>query len=197
MAVQGTPELRKKLKRFNQEYWQVNAQIREIEEDDLKQLREQLRGKPLVYMNNGKLHIELSRPNPPALPKYPEYPEECRGMTCAAKTRKGTPCKITDLYDNGRCKFHGGASTGPKTKQGKKRSAMNGLKPKRRDRDKKQVRMLPTSPQQSEPHVMDNIQARLPQGSDRMNSGANPMQQSRYSGGPAGVSSLKAKLMDC
>lgn len=52
-------------------------------------------------------------------------PEELRGLTCGAKTRTGTPCKLTSIYSNGRCKFHGGLSTGPKTKAGKKRVAQN------------------------------------------------------------------------
>lgn len=47
---------------------------------------------------------------------------------CGAKTRAGTPCKRTDLYGNGRCRLHGGLSTGPKTEAGKKRSALNGFK---------------------------------------------------------------------
>ncbi len=42
---------------------------------------------------------------------------------CGAKTRAGTPCKRRDFYLNGRCKLHGGLSTGPKTLEGKKRSA--------------------------------------------------------------------------
>ena len=62
--------------------------------------------------------------------KYPPFPEECSGMRYGAKTRAGTPCKLRSIYDNGRCKFHGGLSTGPKTPEGKKRSAMNGFKPK-------------------------------------------------------------------
>lgn len=57
---------------------------------------------------------------------YPAFPEDLRGMACSAKTRAGTPCKITDLYLSGRCKFHGGKSTGPKTTVGKARSALNG-----------------------------------------------------------------------
>ena len=43
---------------------------------------------------------------------------------CGAKTRKGTPCKCLAL-DNGRCKYHGGMSTGPRTPEGKKRALMN------------------------------------------------------------------------
>ena len=47
---------------------------------------------------------------------------------CGAKTRAGTPCKRKDLYANGRCRLHGGLSTGPKTEAGKKKSALNGFK---------------------------------------------------------------------
>lgn len=60
----------------------------------------------------------------------PPFPEDLRGMACSAKTRKGTPCKRTDLYLSGRCKFHGGKSTGPKTAAGKAKVALNGLQPK-------------------------------------------------------------------
>lgn len=41
---------------------------------------------------------------------------------CGAKTRKGKPCQRTALA-NGRCQNHGGLSTGPKTKEGRKRIA--------------------------------------------------------------------------
>lgn len=44
---------------------------------------------------------------------------------CGAKTRKGSPCKNTRLYPNGRCKNHGGLSTGPKTEAGKARAKQN------------------------------------------------------------------------
>jgi hypothetical protein len=43
---------------------------------------------------------------------------------CAAKTRKNTPCKALAL-PNGRCRFHGGMSTGPKTPEGKAKSLLN------------------------------------------------------------------------
>lgn len=52
-------------------------------------------------------------------------------LNCGAKTRAGTPCKRIDLYDNGRCRLHGGLSTGPKTAEGKKRSAQNGFNMKK------------------------------------------------------------------
>ena len=77
----------------------------------------------------------VSRPmsGPLREPKFtfPPFPEELMGLTCGAKTRAETPCKLTSLYANGRCKFHGGLSTGPKTEAGKKKSALNGFQPKR------------------------------------------------------------------
>jgi len=36
---------------------------------------------------------------------------------CGAKTRAGTPCKNWSMA-NGRCRMHGGRSTGPKTQRG-------------------------------------------------------------------------------
>ncbi|MEA3715934.1 HGGxSTG domain-containing protein [Enterobacter hormaechei] len=49
------------------------------------------------------------------------FPDACRDLTCGAITRKGTPCKMTALYSSGRCKLHGGKSTGAKTPEGKAR----------------------------------------------------------------------------
>ena len=46
------------------------------------------------------------------------------GERCGAKTRRGTPCRCKAL-PSGRCKFHGGLSTGPKTAAGKAKSAAN------------------------------------------------------------------------
>ena len=60
--------------------------------------------------------------------------EEFRGLTCGATTRKGTPCKQVAIYANGRCKFHGGLSTGPRTMKGKRASAAN-LKQWREDQN--------------------------------------------------------------
>ncbi len=42
---------------------------------------------------------------------------------CGAMTRKGTPCRCKPLPGKRRCKFHGGASTGPKTLEGRERIA--------------------------------------------------------------------------
>ena len=41
---------------------------------------------------------------------------------CGAKTRSGAPCRRTALA-NGRCANHGGASTGPRTAEGRRRIA--------------------------------------------------------------------------
>jgi hypothetical protein len=63
----------------------------------------------------------------------PAFPEVCRDLTCGAKTRKSTPCKRRDLCGLGaRCPLHGGLSTGPRTVEGKRRSALNGFRPKRK-----------------------------------------------------------------
>lgn len=55
-----------------------------------------------------------------------DFPPQCRDMACGAHTRTGTPCKRRDLYRSGRCKLHGGLSTGPQTAKGKRRSAHGG-----------------------------------------------------------------------
>lgn len=48
-----------------------------------------------------------------------------RGV-CGARTRRNTPCQAPPVWNksqdkarNGRCKLHGGLSTGPKTEAGK------------------------------------------------------------------------------
>ena len=54
-----------------------------------------------------------------------KLPRSKRGK-CNAKTRKGTLCQAPPVWNirrdkavNGRCKLHGGLSTGPKTEAGK------------------------------------------------------------------------------
>ena len=64
-------------------------------------------------------------PHPGPRPYYPRFPDDLRTLACGAKTRKGQPCKRTDIMLNGRCKFHGGMSTGPKTDAGRARSLAN------------------------------------------------------------------------
>ena len=56
---------------------------------------------------------------------------ECSALpedACGARTRAGTPCKLKSIYWNGRCKFHGGLSTGPKSDAGKEQARINGRK---------------------------------------------------------------------
>ncbi len=55
----------------------------------------------------------LKNGNPPGdLSKAPQ---------CGAKTRRGTPCRAPAMA-NGRCRMHGGCSTGPRTPEGLERS---------------------------------------------------------------------------
>ena len=57
--------------------------------------------------------------------EYKPMDKDLIDLRCGAKTRAGTPCKRRGLYINGRCRLHGGLSTGPKTEAGKKKSAEN------------------------------------------------------------------------
>ena len=57
--------------------------------------------------------------------KLPPIPDKLFDLRCGAKTRAGSPCKQRTIYSSGRCKFHGGLSTGPKTDEGKKIAAGN------------------------------------------------------------------------
>ena len=72
-------------------------------------------------------------------PKFPVLSEELRGLTCGARTRAGTPCKQKALYSNGRCKQHGGLSTGPQTEAGKEQARINGRKGGRPKREPKSM----------------------------------------------------------
>jgi hypothetical protein len=51
---------------------------------------------------------------------------------CGAKTRKGAPCRAPAVWNNkknrpvnGRCRMHGGLSTGPRTMDGRRRALAN------------------------------------------------------------------------
>lgn len=55
----------------------------------------------------------------------PRCPSYLRGLTCGANKRNGKACGSTMLCANGRCKFHGGASTGPRSAEGRARSLEN------------------------------------------------------------------------
>lgn len=85
------------------------------------------------YQRSNAIHSEWRERGcqyPP--PKSEPFPDDLRDLQCGAKTRAGTPCKQKAIYANGRCKWHGGCSTGPNTTEGKKRSALNGNCPKKK-----------------------------------------------------------------
>jgi hypothetical protein len=44
---------------------------------------------------------------------------------CGAMTQLGTKCKAKPVRACGRCKWHGGYSTGPRTDEGKAKVALN------------------------------------------------------------------------
>lgn len=46
-------------------------------------------------------------------------------LQCGARTRAGGSCKCKRLPGKRRCRFHGGASTGPRTQAGKAKTAKN------------------------------------------------------------------------
>lgn len=50
---------------------------------------------------------------------------EFRTPTCGARTRRGTPCQSTALMRGDRCRVHGGASTGPRTLEGRAAALAN------------------------------------------------------------------------
>jgi len=49
-------------------------------------------------------------------------------LYCGARTRTGSACKRKDLYRSGKCRLHGGLSTGPRTVTGKSVSSLNAKK---------------------------------------------------------------------
>lgn len=104
----STPELRRKLRAFWKEWDRVRVLRRRLVTDEA--LAEQ---RAEFFCCTGKAL-------PLVLPDFPEYPPELEGMTCNAKAKStGEPCKSTQIFRNGRCKFHGGLSTGPKSDEGK------------------------------------------------------------------------------
>ena len=58
------------------------------------------------------------------------------GKRCLAKTRKGTPCQRPAFKHNGRCRLHGGLSTGAKTVDGLTRISDANLKHGKYTKDK-------------------------------------------------------------
>src|SRR5215831_13673653 len=60
---------------------------------------------PIPHEKRGR----LNNGNPPG--DFTDAPR------CGARTRRGTPCQCPAMR-NGRCRLHGGLSTGPKTAEG-------------------------------------------------------------------------------
>jgi hypothetical protein len=50
-------------------------------------------------------------------------PTKPPSLLCGARTRRGTYCKAPGNGQGGRCKLHGGKSTGPRTVEGRARIA--------------------------------------------------------------------------
>ena len=107
--MSSSPEQRRRLKAWYKECDRVTALRRWLVADE--ELAER---RALFFIDTGQI------PPPLTLPEFPPFPPECEGMTCGAKAKSsGQPCKSTQIHKNGRCKFHGGLSTGPKSAQGK------------------------------------------------------------------------------
>ncbi|MHC4791888.1 MAG: HGGxSTG domain-containing protein [Planctomycetota bacterium] len=66
-----------------------------------------------AHANRKKKPILLKNGNPQGNPM--------NAPRCGAKTRKATPCRAPAMA-NGRCRMHGGKSTGPRTPEGLERS---------------------------------------------------------------------------
>ena len=58
------------------------------------------------------------------------------GIRCLAKTRRGTKCQSAAYKRNGRCRLHGGLSTGARTPEGLQRISAANLKHGRQTKDK-------------------------------------------------------------
>ena len=62
---------------------------------------------------------------------------------CGAKSKRtGNPCQRPPCAPNGRCYFHGGRSTGPKTSDGKRRCGNSNRKHDRRSSLAKQKKEI-------------------------------------------------------
>ncbi|WP_371814550.1 HGGxSTG domain-containing protein [Aliiroseovarius sp. xm-a-134] len=66
---------------------------------------------------------DFARTRGGVLGRFGPSSEKLPESLCGATTRKGAPCKAKALPGKERCRFHGGASTGPKTPEGRERIA--------------------------------------------------------------------------
>lgn len=93
----------------------------------MKNTNQSLRQQWIAYWKGAYAAWEAGRTD------YPPLPIELHDLRCGAQTRAGTPCRMKVLYGNGRCKLHGGLSTGPKSETGKARSSLNWMGSKSND----------------------------------------------------------------
>ena len=62
----------------------------------------------------------------------PDWP----GLRCLAKTRRSTECQRPAITGSGRCRLHGGRSTGPRTQEGLARISAANLKHGRKTKER-------------------------------------------------------------
>ncbi|MEM6410227.1 MAG: HGGxSTG domain-containing protein [Pseudomonadota bacterium] len=75
------------------------------------------------------LRLSRSAATTKQMPRTSPYPRrKTEKQVCGAKTRTGKPCQMKPEPGKKRCRLHGGLSTGPKTVEGKARSALNGYR---------------------------------------------------------------------
>ena len=62
----------------------------------------------------------------------PDWP----GKRCLAKTRRSTECQRPAITGSGRCRLHGGRSTGPRTQEGRARISAASMKHGRKTKER-------------------------------------------------------------
>jgi len=95
---------------------------------------------PATFRNTlERMGVEVPAPGqPPSVPSE----EPCKAV-CGAKTRAGAPCQAKPLR-SGRCKDHGGLSTGPSTEEGRARVSA-AMRARHVERRKHKQRIDPTT----------------------------------------------------
>jgi hypothetical protein len=69
---------------------------------------------------------------------------------CGARTRKGAPCQAQPVPGKRRCKLHGGASTGPRSTEGRARIADAQRRRWAATRDARRARYIAATSQMTE-----------------------------------------------